>query len=78
MTRLTAILIAGNDTVYASSYGPVDGKFGLYIGMTEETPSGFQRKRDLLSSNPVYLTAKAAKEAAEKIITEVRGAEGES
>ena len=72
MTRLTALIIQGNDTVYASSYGPIDGKFGLYIGMMDESPSGSQRPRDLLTSEPIYPTAVAAKAAAIKIIADVR------
>lgn len=72
MTRLTAIIIAGNDSAYASSYGPIDGKFGLYISMIDEAPSGFQRPRDLLTSEPIYETSDLAKSAGDAIISKVR------
>ena len=73
MTLYTQMLIAENETVYASSW-PKDGKFCLYIGMMDEAPSGWQRPRDLLTSEPIYDTAIAAREAGEKIIAEVRAA----
>lgn len=72
MTRLTAILIAGSENVYASFYGPKDGKFGLYIDMDDETPSGCKRPRALLTSEPIYRTGPEAKKAAEDIIADVK------
>lgn len=75
MTRLTAILIAQDPEVYSSSYGPINGKFGLYIGTLEETPSGCKRPRDLLTSEPIYDSAAAAQGAGDSIIASVK-AEG--
>jgi hypothetical protein len=65
-------LIRCDERVYASSYGPVDGKFGLYIGTVNESPSGWERPRDLLTSEPKYASAEEAKKAAESIIEELR------
>ena len=56
MTRLTAMLIQGDPEVYASSFGPIDGKYGLYVGTLDEAPSGHKRPRDLLTSEAVYPT----------------------
>lgn len=52
--------------------GPVDGKYGLYVGTLDETPSGSQRPRDLLTSQPIYETAEAAQCAGEKLIAQIR------
>ncbi len=72
LTRMTARLIQDDPEAYASAYGPMDGKYGIYIGTYDETPSGSKRPRDLLTSEPIYATAEEAKAAAEKIIQEVR------
>lgn len=72
MTRLTALFIQNDSQVYGTSFGPVDGKFGAYIGTWDETPSGCSRPRHLLTSEPIYATADEAKTAAEKIIADVR------
>jgi hypothetical protein len=73
MTRLTAELIKNDPEVYASAFGPDEaGKFGLYIGTFSESPSGWKRPRDLLTSEPIYDTAEAAKLAGEKVLTDVR------
>lgn len=72
MNRLTAAIIANDENVYASFFGPVDGKFGLYIGTMDEAPSGHKRPRDLLSSQPIYLSQKEAKNAAQEIIDSVK------
>lgn len=72
MTRLTIALIVGNNSVYASFYGPVNGKFGLYIGMMDESPSGFKRPRDLVTSEPIYDSSKSAESAAKKLIKQIR------
>jgi hypothetical protein len=73
MTRITAMLIQGDPEVYASSFGPIDGKYGLYVGTLDEAPSGHKRPRDLLTSEPVYATAEEAKSAAEQVIKQIRG-----
>lgn len=72
MTRLTAILIQQDENVYASAYGPVEGKFGMYIGTLDESPSGNMRLRGLLTSNPEYASADEAQAAGVKIIAECR------
>ena len=72
MTRLTAIIIQGDDNVSGSSYGPVDGKFGLYVGTVDHSPSGCERPRPLLTSEPIYSTAEEARKAAENVIAETR------
>jgi hypothetical protein len=71
MTRLTAMLLQEDPKVYASSYGPIDGKYSLYVGTIDEAPSGFERPRDLLTSQPIYATAEEAEAAAEKVIRDV-------
>ena len=73
MTAYTAMLIAENDSVYASSW-PQDGKYCLYIGMMDKAPSGWERPRDLLTSKPIFDSADAAKQAGEKIIADVKAA----
>ncbi len=72
MTILTAAIIQGSDQVFASSYGPIDGKYGIYIGTLDETPSGCSRPRDLLTSEPFYATAGEAADVGNKVIEEVR------
>ncbi len=74
MTRLTAMWIYSNVDVEALAYGPDKdtGKFGVYIGAYDESPSGFKRPRPLLTGEPRYDTAEAAKAAGEAIIREVR------
>lgn len=73
MTRLTAMLIQNDSEVYASSFGPIDGKYGLYVGTLDEAPSGHKRPRDLLTSEPIYMSPEEAKSAAERVIHKVRG-----
>ena len=72
MTRLTALLIQGGSEVFASSFGPIDGKYGLYVGTLDEAPSGHKRPRPLLTSEPIYETPELAKSAADELILEVR------
>lgn len=71
MTRLTAAIIATDENVFASYIGPVHGRYGIYIGM-DETPSGYKRPRDLLSSKPVFKTRHKAKHAGQALIKDVR------
>ena len=71
MTRYTQILIAEHDSVFASSF-PQNGKFCAYIGMMDRKPSGWEFPRDLLTSEPIYNDAEAAKDAAKKIIADVK------
>lgn len=73
MTPLTLLIIRNDPRVYASATAPVEGKFGLCIGTYEKGPSGHQRIRELLTSQPHFRTAEAATAAAEKVIAEVRG-----
>lgn len=72
MTRLTALLIQQDENVYATAYGPMDGKFGIYIGTFDESPSGNMRPRDLLTSKPLYDSIDAAQSAGEDIIAQCR------
>jgi hypothetical protein len=72
MTQLTAIMIIEDENVVASSYGPVDGKFGLYIGTVAFSPSGCERPRPLLTSDPIYATAEEARTAAETIVAKTK------
>jgi hypothetical protein len=72
VTLLTATLIANDPEVFASCYGPMDGKYGLYIGTLDEMPSGCKRPRDLVSSEPVYLSTAKAISAAQGIIDGLR------
>lgn len=67
MTRLTAMLIQEDPEVYASSFGPIDGKYGLYVGTLDE-----KRPRTLLTSEPVYSTPQEASQAAENVIQRIR------
>jgi len=80
MSRLTAMIIRGDERVYASAYGPIEGKYGICIGTFDEFPSGSLRPRDLLTSKPTYDTADAATKAGETIIASVReeGVSGET
>jgi hypothetical protein len=73
MTNLTLMLLQRDD-VYGSSYGPTEGKFGLYVGFMDESPSESPRPRTLLTSEPIYETAEAAKAAAEDVIAKARQA----
>jgi hypothetical protein len=71
VTRLTALLITGDDPdLSIMSYGPIAGKFGLYIGTMSESPSGFPRPRPLLTSEPIYESAETAEAAARAAIRE--------
>ena len=71
MTILTAMIIQSDPEVYASSYGPSEGRYGFYIGTLDEAPSGHKRPRTLLTSAAIYETSEAAKSAAEQVIREV-------
>ena len=66
MTRLTAMLIADDPEVYGASFGPVDGKFGLYVGTIVKT------SQPIYATAPIYATTEAAKDAAEAVIAEAR------
>jgi hypothetical protein len=72
ISRLTAVRIASDPEVYASSFGPIEGKYGLYIGTYDEAPSGWKRPRDLMTSDPIYDTPEAAKIAGEGVIRELK------
>ena len=73
MTELTRLTILGDPKVYATAFGPTpEGMFGIYIGTIDETPSGCERPRVLLTSSGVYETAEAAMEAGQRIIREIR------
>ena len=72
MTRLTAAVIQGDENVFASSYGPVDGKFGIYVGTVDFSPSGCERPRALLTSEPTYATADEARMAADDIVAQAK------
>jgi hypothetical protein len=61
-----------DESAFASSYGPVEGKFGVYVGMMDESPSGYQRPRDLLTSKPIYNSAEEAKGEAERILAGIK------
>jgi hypothetical protein len=75
MTRLTAVLIKLADedgTLILSTYTAYPGCVGFYIGTMEETPSGYERPRDLVSSKPVYLLPAHALLAARMTVDEVK------
>lgn len=72
MTRLTALIIQQDENVYAMAYGPVENKFGFYIGTFDESPSGNMRPRDLLTSKPIYDDADMAQSAGSGVITQCR------
>lgn len=72
MTRLTHAMIQSDDNVYATSYGQVDSKFGLYIGTIDESPSGSPRLRTLLTSDSIYLSVDEAQATGVNIIAECR------
>jgi hypothetical protein len=73
MTRLTALRITADDPdLCVSAYGPVEGKFGVYIGTVDHAPSGWPRPRILLTSDAVYETADIATEAANRIVEEAK------
>ncbi len=74
MTRITALLIAEDPNVAAGAWGPVDGKFGVYIGTMDESPSGNMRPRALLTSKTIYATAAEAQAEAERVLAEARAA----
>lgn len=76
MTRLTQMIIQEDPNVYASSYGPVEGKFGLYVGTVDYSPSGCERPRTLLTSKPIYETAEAAQIVAAAILAEAAAPQG--
>jgi len=52
-----------------------NGKFGIYIGTYDESPSGSTRPRVLLTSNGEFDTALEAIEAGNKVVTEVKETE---
>lgn len=72
MTRLTALLIQSEPEIRAQAYGPIDGKFGIYIGSMDKSPSGLERPRPLLTSEPTYNSEDEALVAGDKIIADVR------
>lgn len=73
MTRLTALLLTGDDPDRCvTSYGPLDGGFGIYIGTMNYSPSGSPRPRALITSKPVYPSADAAQQAAELVVREAQ------
>jgi hypothetical protein len=74
VTRITALLISADPSVYASAWGPLEGKWGVYIGTMDESPSGNMRPRHLLTSRAVYATAEEAQAEAERLLAEARAA----
>lgn len=71
MTRLTQIILASDPNLVVSSYEK-DGKFGIYIGTMDETPSGSKRPRSLLTSDPIFPTAEAAQSAAQNVVDQAK------
>ncbi len=72
MKMLTALLIQSDPSVTASAIGPINGKFGIHVEMIDKAPSGFERQRTLLTSDPIYETADAAILVGQRVIDEVR------
>lgn len=74
MTRLTALIIQTNSTVFCEAIEPYirNGKFGFYIGCIDELPSGCERPRDLISSESIYDTKEEAKLAGDQLIEEIK------
>lgn len=73
MTRLTAMWIRNNEDVYAGAVGPDEhGRYGIYIGSYDESPSGLKRPRALLTSETIYATPNDAVAAGNEIIRQVR------
>lgn len=62
------------DLVYGAALGPnEDGKFALYVGTLEETPSGWKVPRRLITSAFSYNTAAEAETVADELIAKSRG-----
>ena len=72
ISLVTAFAIMDDPEVYVSAPGPMEGKYALYVGTWDETPSGCKRPRHLFSSAPVYDSPEAAKEAGEKLVADIR------
>jgi len=73
MTELTRLRIVSDPDVFASAIGPFpNGKFGVYIGGMDLTPSGSPRPRVLLTSEGVCDTADEAQTKGEQILSEIR------
>lgn len=74
MTELTRQRILTDLGVFAAAIGPIEnGKFGIYIGTTDKSPSGnFDRPRVLLTSNGECATSEDAVAQGRRIIAEIR------
>ena len=72
MTRLTAILIQSDPEIIAQAFGPLAGKFGIYIGTMDKSPSGCNRPRALLTSEAIYNTEAEAIAAGTKALADIR------
>lgn len=73
MTKLTAILIQRSPGIYGCAFGPVNGKYGLYVGIIEKAPPGSKRERTLVTSDAKFDIAAEASAAAEDLIKTLRG-----
>lgn len=71
MTSLTALIIQNNDSVRATQAGPdQNGKFAGWITLGEE-----DRFRPLISTEPIYDSAKEALDAMTNLIEATRKSE---
>jgi len=61
MTLFTKLRIQNDPECHAAALGPMgNGRYGVYIGTYDESPSGSVRPRVLLTSDGVYETADEA------------------
>lgn len=73
MTRYTASIIKNDSNVYASALGPYpNGKYGVYIGTYNFSPSGSPRPHTLLTSDGIFDTSEEALVQAEAQIQKIK------
>ena len=73
ISQYTKLLIQTIPNVHAAAIGPMPNrKFGIYIGMYDETPSDFKRPVVLLTSDGVFDTPEEAKEQGDFVIENIR------
>lgn len=73
MTRYTQYIIRTDPQVHAAALGPLpNGKYGIYIGTYDESPSGCKRPMVLLTSDGHFDTAEEARKQGEFFIKQIQ------
>jgi hypothetical protein len=72
MTRMTALIIQTDPSVFVEPYNEIDNDWGFVIMRNHKTPSDCDRFLPLLSSNCVYDSPEAAVADGNRIIQAIK------